>query len=165
MPVIREYEERLSERLSELLQNAHELTNIKRIQCVYFRVEYGFSPAEIAEMVGYNTNYVEQIQARFWKEGEEIFKKKQKGGRNHANMTLEEEKEFLEQFREESLNGRIIEVSKFHEAYEEKLGRKVYRSVIYDLLDRNGWRKIMPRPRHNKNNKEKMENFKKGRVS
>lgn len=165
MPTRREYEEGLSERLFELLRNANGSSYVKRIQCVYFRIKFGFSPSEISQMIGYNSNYIEQIQARFWKEGEEIFQKKQKGGRYNENMTVEEEKEFLNKFLKKATEGKFIEISEFHREYEKEIGRKVYKSVIYDLLDRNGWRKIMPRPKHAKNDPVKMENFKKGRVS
>lgn len=165
MPRRREYEEGLSERLFELLRNANESSYVKRIQCVYFRMKFGFSPGEISQMIGYNSNYIEQIQARFWKDGEEIFQKKQKGGRYNENMTVEEEKEFLKKFEKRAGEGKFVDTTEIHKAYEEKIGRKVYRSVIYDLLSRNGWRKIMPRPKHAKNDPVKMENFKKDRIS
>ena len=165
MPKIQEYEDKLSEKLFELLQKADESVNVKRIQCVLLRVRDGMSPSEIAEFVGYHPNYIEQIQAKFWKEGEIIFQKKEKGGRYNENMTKKEEKVFLESLEKESKDGSFVDISRIHEAYEEKIGRKVYRSVIYDLLDRNNWRKITPRPKHEKNNKEKMEDFKKDRLS
>ena len=44
------------------------------------------------------------------------------GGRHHEKMTLEEEKEFLEQFAQKAEQGQIIEVSEIRKEYEKKTG-------------------------------------------
>ena len=36
------------------------------------------------------------------------------------------------------------------QAYQEQLGKEVAPSTVYRLLDRHGWRKVVPRPRHPK---------------
>ncbi len=72
------------------------------------------------------------------------------GGRRRENMTLKEEKEFLEQFREKAENGQVVEVSEIKRAYEEKVGHKTGHGQIYYVLHRHGWRKIKPRSRHPK---------------
>ena len=43
----------------------------------------------------------------------------------------------------------------------EKLGHKVDRSMVYEMLKRHGWRKVMPRPAHVQSDHEKQELFKK----
>ena len=162
---MQEYEKGLSAKLFKLLKKANETTSVKRIQCIYYRVKYGFTPKEIGEMIGYNTNYVEQIQARFWREGEQLFIVKEKGGRHNENLSLEEESQLLDEFKEKSKEGNIIEISRIHEAYtkivKEKEGKQPAKSTTYRMLNRHEWRKITPRPKHSKNNEEKMENFKK----
>ena len=164
--MIKELKEEIK-KLKELIKRKNKDICIRRVLCVLFKIEEGWNSEKIASYVGYTPSYIREIQSLYKQIGEEAFhyKPRPEGFRTHENMTLEEEKAFLDEFHHKAIKGNIIEVSSIHEAYEEKLKRKVYRSVIYDLLDRNGWRKIMPRPRHSKNNKEKMENFKKGRVS
>lgn len=46
-------------------------------------------------------------------------------------------------------------------ALEKKLSHKVDRSMVYKMLKRHGWRKVMPQPAHVQSNREKQELFKK----
>src|SRR5947209_1346535 len=46
-------------------------------------------------------------------------------------------------------------------AYEKALGCPVHPSVVYRTLQRQGWRKIMPGPKHPKASEEVRESFKK----
>lgn len=72
------------------------------------------------------------------------------GGRHHENMTLEEEKEFLEQFGEIAEAGKIVEVSEIKKAYDKLIGHETGHGQIYNVLHRHGWRKTKPRSRHPK---------------
>ena len=77
-------------------------------------------------------------------------------------MTPEEEKEFLEPFMQQALAGGILEVSEIIKEYSNKLEKKVSKSTVYDLLHRNGWRKVMPRSKHpNKASDEAIKAYKK----
>ena len=152
-------------KLKELIKSKNKNICLRRVQCVYLKLQHNWNSKQIAEVIGYCESYVREILSLYKKNGDIIFQLINTGGRIRENMTVEEESELIAGFKEEAGKGNIVEVSRIHEAYEKKLGRKVYRSVIYDLLDRQGWRRIMPRPKHQKNNKEKMEIFKKGRLS
>ena len=44
----------------------------------------------------------------------------------------------------------MLEVSEIARAYEEKIGKKVSLVMIYLLLKRHNWRKVMPRSKHPK---------------
>ena len=44
---------------------------------------------------------------------------------------------------------------------EELLGHGVHHSTVYRLLERNGWRKVVPRPFHIESKQEVQEDFKK----
>lgn len=154
-------EEGLKEKLKAALKEAETGQEVKRIQCVLWRIEKDWKPEQIAQLVGYNKEYVKQVQANFWAEGFDSFSPKAKGGRRRENMSLKEEAELINKFREEAGKGNLVEVSSIHKAYEEKLGRKADRSLIYNILERHNWRKISPRPVHPKRNKEAQEEFKK----
>lgn len=156
-----EDKDKLIEYLQKLLKSNSSNISIKRIQCVYFKIKYKKEPEEIGEMVGYNKSYVKQIQAKYWKEGDLAFYLKSRGGRRRENLTLEEEKRIVEEFRQKAENAEILEVSKIKKCYEEKIGKKVPKSTVYRMLKRQNWRKIAPRPSHPKSKPEVIEKFKK----
>lgn len=83
------------------------------------------------------------------------------GGRRYGYMTLEQEDQFLSPFLDQATEGGILIVTEIKRAYEAEIGRKVAKTTIYRMLDRHGWRKIMPRPRHTKSNPEAQEGLKK----
>ena len=63
---------------------------------------------------------------------------------------MEEEAALLEPFQAEAEKGQIVEVSKIKAQYEEAVGHRIGGSQIYYVLERHGWRKVMPRSRHPK---------------
>ena len=83
------------------------------------------------------------------------------GGRYNEHMTREEEILFLRPFFERAAIGQIATVAEIRESLEERVGHALHHSVVYRFLDRNGWRRIKPRPSHVKTNLEEQEAFKK----
>jgi transposase len=83
------------------------------------------------------------------------------GGRRHAAMTLEEEREFLRPWAELSAEGGMLVVSPLRAALAQKLGRPVTHSVVYRMLARHGWRKVAPDTRHPKSDPAAQEQWKK----
>ena len=57
--------------------------------------------------------------------------------------------------------GLITTIAKVKRAYEAKIEETVHQSTIYRLLERHGWRKVMPRSHHPQANFEEQEEFKK----
>ena len=55
----------------------------------------------------------------------------------------------------------MLIVSSIHRDYEQEIGHKVPPSTIYRMLERHGWRKIVPRPSHPKADPESQASFKK----
>ena len=70
-----------------------------------------------------------------------------KGG-NHRYMSQDAETELLDQFKNVSEAGQVVTVSNIRAAYDEKVGKPSATSTVYFLLERHGWRKVMPRSRH-----------------
>jgi len=83
------------------------------------------------------------------------------GGRRNQHMAKDEEISFLEPFFERAAKGEIATVAEIHRALEKHLGRVIHHSVVYRFLNRNGWRRIKPRPSHVKTNPQEQEDFKK----
>jgi len=77
-----------------------------------------------------------------------------RGGRHHAYLTAAAEQAFLEPFRAQAAAGHVVTTQTIHQAFEERVGQTVHSSTIYDLLHRNDWRNITPRPQHPKTDPE-----------
>ncbi|VNN33976.1 transposase [Streptococcus pneumoniae] len=73
-----------------------------------------------------------------------------RGGRNHAYMTVEEEKAFLARHLKAAEAGEFVTIDALFQAYKKELGRSYTRDAFYQLLKRHGWRNITPRPEHPK---------------
>lgn len=104
---------------------------------------------EIAKQTGYHKNSVNKIISRYKKSGLNSVIHPNYGG-NHAYLTRAEEEEFLKTFEEQAENGQMLEVSEIAKAYEKKIGKTISLMMIYLLLQRHGWRKVMPRSKHPK---------------
>ncbi|HMK34625.1 MAG TPA: winged helix-turn-helix domain-containing protein [Desulfomonilaceae bacterium] len=83
------------------------------------------------------------------------------GGRRNQHMTPEEESLFLKPFFEKAAMGEIATVAEIRESLEEHIGKPLHHSVVYRFLNRNGWRRVKPRPNHVKANPQEQEAFRK----
>ncbi|MGT2683150.1 winged helix-turn-helix domain-containing protein, partial [Streptococcus porci] len=73
------------------------------------------------------------------------------GGRRHSYMTVEEGQAFLSEQLASAVNGEFVAVESLYRAYQDKLGHTTTKDGFCQLLKRNGWRKVTPRPEHPKN--------------
>lgn len=116
---------------------------------------------DIATHCGVSKATVHQVIAGYNRLGAAAVETPGKGGRRHQYLTLLEEKEFLAPFFAQAESGEIATVAQIQWGYEAKVGHEVDDSTIYRLLNRHGWRKLMPRPRHPQANPQEQEQFKK----
>ena len=137
-------------RLAERLKKAESHAQYQRIQCVLIRATLGSSAAEIAQLLGWATATVHVIHSRWAKEGDALFERRGRGGRHHQHLSPEEEAQVLAPFVDRANAGGMLKVAEIQTAYEQRVGRRVAASTIYRLLERHGWRKVVPRPRHPK---------------
>lgn len=137
-------------RLAERLNRAGSHSEYQRIQCVLIRATLGSSAAQIAELLGWSTATVHVVHSRWSKEGDAIFDLRGRGGRYHQHLSPEQEQQLLAPFVERAEAGGMLTVAEIQQAYQEQLGKEVASSTVYRLLDRHGWRKVVPRPRHPK---------------
>lgn len=147
--------------LAEALKGAKDIGEYRRLQAVHLRSSLGLRVEEISEATGFSVSHIKNVHSAYRRGGIEEIRSLGKGGRYHAHMTEAEESAFLAPFIAVAKKGGIIEVSRIHMALEQKLGRELNRQVTYNLLHRHGWRKIAPRPKHPKGDKEEQETFKK----
>lgn len=132
----------------------------KRLTALLMRAE-GKSRKEVADRTGYKYTYLTRLVTKYLTGGLEAIVENHYPG-NRRYMSYQEEEEFLERFCKEAESGQIVEVSKIKEAYDEAVGRKTADSMIYKLLNRHDWRRVMPRSKHpNKASDEVIEASKK----
>jgi transposase len=149
--------------LAERLKKAKGRPEFQRIQCVLIRATLGSTAAEIAKLLGWSNETVHVIHSRWAKEGDAIFNLKAKGGRRNQYFTAGEEAEFLQPFLVKAEAGGILNAMEIKAAFEAKVGKVVAKSTVYRMLERCGWRKITPRPRHPKADLAAQAAFKKTR--
>ncbi len=138
------------QRLAERLKRADSHSEYQRIQCVLIRATLGSSAAEIAQLLGWSVATVHVMHSRWAKQGEAIFNVRGRGGRHHEYLTAAQEQELLAPFAQRAEAGGMLTVAEIQRAYRQRTGRDVARSTVYRLLERHGWRKVAPRPRHPK---------------
>ena len=146
----------------EAARKANKDKNVeRRLKALMLRAQ-GIKRAEVASQTGFSTSYVSEITAKYCNQGLQSIVENHCGG-NHRNLSFAEEEALLEPFKKLAKLGQIVEVSEILEAYETKLGRPAgSNSQIYYVLERHGWRKVMPRSKHpNKASDEDIESSKK----
>jgi transposase len=116
---------------------------------------------EIAKHTGVSVPTVRRVISTYNRLGIAAIETPGTGGRRHEYMTLEQERSFLQPFFARAEKGEIPTAEQIQQAFEAEVEHAVHISSIYRLLDRHGWRKLVPRPRHSKANPEEQAAFKK----
>ena len=143
---------KISEAEYERIKEASKANRNKRVakRLEVLELRYGKkSNAEIAEKTGLNKLYVTTLIQTYKKQGlEEYIRIKQTSHRR--NMSKEEEAKVLTQCEEEAEAGKVLTAETVRKKLEEQLGRETSTNYVYRVMQRNGWRKVMPRSRHPK---------------
>ena len=148
------------ERLKKVLKREKDHVVRQRIQMVLLR-EDGKTQPQIAELTGVSLSTVNRAHMAYDNGGVKALKTKPSGGRIRENITLKEEKAFLDQFAKAAGAGELLNIHNLKTAYERAIGHPTSNSTIYNLLGRHDWRKLMPRPFHPDRNLEAQKDFKK----
>lgn len=146
----------------EIVRKTKDAGELRRALSVLLSGVMGLTLPRVGDLVGRSRATVARFHAEFRERlsGRQD-KEKSWGGRRRAYLTFEEEEEFLSGFFERASRGGILVVSEVRSALEKRLGHKVAETTVYRMLDRHGWRKIVPRRRHPKADKLAQEEFKK----
>jgi transposase len=116
---------------------------------------------EIARDMGVSVTTVRRVISGYNRFGLAAIETPGKGGRRHEYMSLEQERHFLQPFFARAAQGEIATGEEIKLAFEAQVKHEVHLTSICRLLDRHGWRKLVPRPRHPKANAEAQAAFKK----
>ena len=120
----------------------------RRLRVLELRYE-GYSAIETAKILGINRSNVYQQYKKYEAEGLKGFTESKYGG-NHRALTEAQEKEILDQFEKAAEAGQVVTAQDIKRAFDEVRGKDTGRGYIYMLLERHGWRKVMPRSKHPK---------------
>lgn len=134
--------------LGAALEKANDTRSYKRINIVYQRSR-GYAAGEVSKMLEVSPWRISKFTKLYFTGGIDAIVKTNWAGNNRL-MTPEEEAAFLHNFTEKALKGEIVTVEIMHKAYQEKVGQKTSRSGFYYLLKRHNWRRVKPRPKHEK---------------
>lgn len=156
-----EFTEKQRSEVRQALKSVTDKEDFQRVQAVLLRMELGLRASEIAKILGLHTASIWKIHARFFREGAGIFESKAHGGRYRENLSMSQEHKLLKPFLKQAEKSGMLIVSSVKTAYEKELGGKVPASSVYRMLERHGWRKIVPRPSHPKADLQAQEAFKK----
>jgi transposase len=132
----------------------------QRISMVLLR-ESGMTQPAIAEAMGVSLSTVNRAHMAYDQGGIKALKPKPCGGRKRENMTIAQEKALLARFAKAAGAGEMLNIHDLKLAYERAIGHKTSSSTVYDLLGRHGWRKLMPRPFHPRQDMAAQNDFKK----
>jgi transposase len=116
---------------------------------------------EIAQHTATSVRTVHQVIADYNRNGESAIETVGRGGRRNEYLTWSEEVSFLAPFIAPSAEGELTTIQAIHQAFEQRVGTAVHASTIYRLLERHGWRKLVPRPYHPEGDLQAQEAFKK----
>ncbi len=134
---IKEYRRKIKDKMTD-----------RRLYAVQLLGE-GYKPKDICQKLDADKRQLSRWAARYCQLGIEGLDGK-KGGRRRENLSYKEESAVLEQFKEKSEKGQIVEISEIREAYEKAAKKTIHPNQIYAILHRHGWRKVMPRSKHPK---------------
>ena len=134
--------------IREAMKGKGNLKHYRKLEAVALRGE-GKDNEEVGIITGYHPKWVSALVSIYCNEGiGGLLRDGRKGG-NNRNMSKEEEEAFLNQFREAAQNGQITTVADIAAAYDEQIEKQhESKSTIYGLLQRHGWRQVMPRTQH-----------------
>lgn len=155
------YPEGTASALYEQMKNTTDFFHYRRLQSIYLRAKFGYLPEKIAKITGLSISRVRQLHTAYRQNGIVALCASQRGGRNHCYLSVQEEADFLKTFQDQAKKGGVITIERIKRAYEKQVGKPVHRSMLYKLLHRHGWRKIVPRPYHPKQDKQAVDAFKK----
>lgn len=142
------------------LVKATDANELRILQAVVFPLLNGMSTQETALAVGRSPRWVTMARNGYIREAG-TRRSKTPIIRNHAHMSLSEEKEFLAPFLEKARCGGVLVVNEIHLAMEEHLGRKIALASAYNLLHRHNWRKLAPDKRNVEADVQAQEDWKK----
>ena len=120
----------------------------RRLKVLIMRYD-GYTCQEIAEHLDLHKTNVSAMCMRYMQEGLKEYARN-KYTSHYRLLSKEREDEILEGFSKEAEAGHMVTVKEIKAAFDEACGKDTGKVYIYNVLKRNQWRKVIPRPKHPK---------------
>ena len=146
-------------RMDELLAGDLSPRERARVQCIRL-LALGRSADDVAEVVDCSRSTVFNRKREFLDRGELALLTTGWGGRRRATLTAEQEADVVEALHDQAQRGALVTARSVKDAVEQAAGHSVNRMVVYRLMWRHSWRKIVPRPTHPDADPERRAAFK-----
>jgi transposase len=143
------------------LKHLHDFWRIRRWLVIRHALVDPAPAKDIACRLGLSGFTVRDLIEAYNRYGPDALETPGKGQRQHAYLSVNEERTLLATFLEQSQAGHIAVARMIKTAFENSLGHPVATSTIYRLLHRHQWRKVVPRPKNPQSSKETQDTFKK----
>ncbi len=146
----------------EAARKAKTADDLRAAQAVILPGLFGMKDRDVAELLGRSRGSVIRMRKAFSQQhsGRELVDRNW-GGRRYGYMSMDQERQFLSRFLDQASLGGAVNAGEIKRALEALVGHRVAKTTIYRMLDRHGWRKIMPRPHHPKSDAKAQKGFKK----
>ena len=122
----------------EIMARANTANELRICQAVIFPLEFSMSTEQTAACIGRSISWTTHNRQLFITNSG-FADKPRPGGRKRANMTVSEEKVFLEPFLEKANTGGILVVKEIHIALEKHLDRRVALASTYTIYSILRW--------------------------
>jgi transposase len=119
------------------------------------------SAPEIADLLQVSKQAVWLWVGQYNHQGPQGLLRQGRGGRRWSYLSVEAEASLLRSVEQTALAGQILTAPQLLPEVQRAVGKTVSLDYVYKLLHRHQWRKLGPRPRHVKADREVQEEFKK----
>ena len=152
--------------LKEKLSTFSGKPEFSRWQILYM-VQVGkiHSAAVISPLVSLSKPSIYKIIEQYNKLGVAGVSYTPRGGRRRSLLSIPEEEEVFRSIEGKAVKGLIKTANDIRVLIESKVGQAVSDDYLWDLLNRNGWKKKMPRPHHPKRSIAQQQEFKKNSLN
>jgi transposase len=149
------------EEIDARLKTLHDFWRIRRWMSIRHAVGDPAPAKASALRLGLSVFTVRDLIEAYNRHGPTALETPGKGRRQHAYLSVDEERTFLSPFLADSQAGHLAIARRIKKAFENSLGHPVATSTIYRLLHRHQWRKGVPRPKNPRSSTEAQDAFKK----
>lgn len=147
--------------IDDRLKHLHDFWRIRRWMIIRHAVVDPAPAKAIALRLGLSVCTVRDLVEAYNRYGPDALETPGKGQRQHAYLSVEDERTMLAPFLVDSQAGHIAVARRIKKALEDSLGHPVATSTIYRLLHRHQWRKVVPRPTNPRSSHDIQDAFKK----
>lgn len=119
------------EAVKALMDNAKSKDEFRRYQSLYLRVAEKMPTTFISKITGLSQSHIQSIHSSTRTKGLASLASKPKGGRRRSHLSIGEEIALLSEIEKKAIKGGVVEISKVHKLFEEKVGAKVAKNTAY----------------------------------